>query len=530
MSRAAKAVTVIPATINPLTRMSTTTVSKRRVAAYARVSTDSDEQFTSYEAQIDYYTQYIKSRPEWQFVRVYTDEGISGTNTKHRDGFNEMVADALAGRIDLIVTKSVSRFARNTVDSLTTVRKLKEHGTEVFFEKENIHTFDSKGELLITIMSSLAQEESRSISENVTWGQRKRFADGKVSLPYKHFLGYRKGENGLPEIEPEQAAVVKQIYAMFISGKTISAIAKALTEEGIPSPSGKPKWSATTVESILTNEKYKGDALLQKAFTVDFLTKKQKKNEGEVPQYYVENSHPAIIDPREWEMVQTEFKRRKALGRKYSGNSVLSSRVICGDCGDFYGPKVWHSTDAYRRVIWRCNHKYGNGKRCSTPTLDEDTIKCRFLDAFNILVGNKDRILADCRTIQSCLTDCTAIEAEIDSLLAEIAVVTELTERCIEENSRNAQDQASYLARYNNLVDRYDTTKARIEALQDKKAQRQQKADLIGGFMFELHEQDGSITEFRNRLWYSTVDTVTVHADGRLVFRFLNDMEIITTV
>ena len=183
-----RAVTVIPATINPLTRMSTVNVAKRRTAGYARVSTDSDEQFTSYEAQIDYYTQFIKRNPEWEFVRVYTDEGISGTNTKHRDGFNQMIEDALAGQIDLIVTKSVSRFARNTVDSLVTVRKLKEKGVEVFFEKENIYTLDSKGELLITIMSSLAQEESRSISENVTWGQRKRFSDGKVSLPYKQFL------------------------------------------------------------------------------------------------------------------------------------------------------------------------------------------------------------------------------------------------------------------------------------------------------------------------------------------------------
>lgn len=178
--------------------MPTVNVAKRRTAGYARVSTDSDEQFTSYEAQIDYYTQFIKRNPEWEFVRVYTDEGISGTNTKHRDGFNQMIEDALAGQIDLIVTKSVSRFARNTVDSLVTVRKLKEKGVEVFFEKENIYTLDSKGELLITIMSSLAQEESRSISENVTWGQRKRFSDGKVSLPYKQFLGYRKGADDLP--------------------------------------------------------------------------------------------------------------------------------------------------------------------------------------------------------------------------------------------------------------------------------------------------------------------------------------------
>lgn len=237
MSRtAARSVTVIPPTINPLTHLSKVTMQKRRVAGYARVSTDSDEQFTSYEAQVDYYTQYIKRNPEWDFVKVYTDEGISGTNTKHRIGFNEMIADAMYGKIDLIVTKSVSRFARNTVDSLVTIRKLKEKGVEVFFEKENIYTFDGKGELLLTIMSSLAQEESRSISENVTWGQRKRFADRKVTLPYKQFLGYRKGADGFPEVVPEEAVIVRRIYTRFMEGLTPVAIAKELTADGIPTP------------------------------------------------------------------------------------------------------------------------------------------------------------------------------------------------------------------------------------------------------------------------------------------------------
>ncbi len=189
---------------------------RKKVAAYARVSTDSDEQFTSYEAQVDYYTNYIKGRNDWQFAGVYTDEGITGTNTKKREGFKRMVKDALDGKIDLIVTKSVSRFARNTVDSLTTIRKLKEHGTECFFEKENIWTFDSKGELLITIMSSLVQEESRSISENCTWGQRKRFADGKVTVPFKCFLGYDRGKNGNLVVNLEQAKIVKRIYAMYL--------------------------------------------------------------------------------------------------------------------------------------------------------------------------------------------------------------------------------------------------------------------------------------------------------------------------
>lgn len=227
---------------------------KRRVAAYARVSTDSDEQLSSYEAQVDFYTRHIQSKPEWEFVAVYTDEGVTGTNTKKREGFNRMIEDALAGKIDLILTKSISRFARNTVDSLTTIRRLKEKGIEVYFEKENIYTLDAKGEVMLTIMSSLAQEESRSISENVTWGKRKSMADGKFSLAYKRFLGYRKGPDGLPEIVEEEAEIIRKIYDLFLAGHTVRAIASQLTSEGIPTPSGKQQWSVSTIMSILQND------------------------------------------------------------------------------------------------------------------------------------------------------------------------------------------------------------------------------------------------------------------------------------
>ena len=523
----ARAVTVIPPTIQPITHLARNAVVRRRVAAYARVSTSSEEQLTSYEAQVDYYTRFIQSKPEWEFVRVYTDEGISAVNTKKREGFNQMVRDALDGKIDLIVTKSVSRFARNTVDSLVTVRKLKEKGVEVYFEKENIYTLDSKGELLITIMSSLAQEESRSISENVTWGQRKRFADGKVSLPYSHFLGYRKGDNGLPEIVPEEAETVRWIYSLFLSGKTTGSVASLLTREGIPTPAGKKKWAASTVESILKNEKYKGDALLQKAFTVDFLTKKQKKNEGEVPQYYVENSHPAIIDPAEWKLVQRELERRKAIGRSYSGNSIFSSRLVCGDCGGYFGSKVWHSTDKYRRTIWRCNSKFIGEEKCQTPHLTEEEIKARFLDAFNALVSDKERLLDECRTMQAALTDTGSLDSEIAALLSEMEVVAELTKRCIEENSTTAQDQTAYLERYNGLAERYETAKAKLEKLQAEKAQREAKAEDIGGFMFELAEYGESLTEFDDRLWLTVIDIVTVHRDGRLTFKFQTGHEML---
>ena len=282
----ARRIMKIPATVSLHTAEPIGGEVTRKVAAYARVSTEQDEQQSSYEAQIDYYTNYIKNHEGWDFAGMYSDSGITGCNTDHRSGFKNMVQDALDGKIDLIVTKSVSRFARNTVDSLSTIRKLKEHGTECYFEKENIWTFDSRGELLITIMSSLAQEESRSISENVTWGHRKRFSDGKVMVPFGRFLGYERGENGNLVINEEQAKTVRYIYKLFLDGYSAYSIAKKLTEEGIKSPGGKDTWSGSTVKSILQNEKYKGCALLQKVYTVDYLTKKKKKNEGEVPRYF----------------------------------------------------------------------------------------------------------------------------------------------------------------------------------------------------------------------------------------------------
>ena len=330
----------------------------RKVAGYARVSTESEEQENSYEAQVRYFTNFIQNHEGWTFAGMYTDAGISGTGTAHRSGFTQMVQDALAGKFSLIVTKSISRWARNTVDSLTTIRKLKEHGCEVFFEKENIWTMDSKGELLITIMSSLAQEESRSISENTTWGIRQSFSEGKFSLPYGNFLGYCKGPNGTPEIVPEEAEIVRGIYKSFLDGETPGSIARLLTARGVPSPGGKGKWHQTTVRSILQNEKYYGSALLQKTFTTDFLTHRKKKNDGELPQYHIKNSHPAIVTKEQWDLVQVELERRSRMPGRFSPKGPLGSRLVCADCGGFFGAKTWHSSDPYKTVICRCNHKY----------------------------------------------------------------------------------------------------------------------------------------------------------------------------
>ena len=522
---AAKNVTVIPATINMHTRKSTEARTRRKVAGYARVSTDNEEQLTSYEAQVDYYTQYIKGNPEWDFVKVYTDEGISGTNTKKRDGFNEMVADALVGKISLIVTKSVSRFARNTVDSLTTIRTLRAHGVEVFFEKENIWTFDSKGELLLTIISSLAQEESRSISENITWGKRKQFADGKVSLPYKQFLGYRKGANGLPEIVPEEAEIVRLIYRMFIEGKTPCYIAKHLTEKGIPTPGRKKTWQVSTVKSILTNEKYKGDARLQKRFTTDYLTKTMKVNEGEVPQYYVENSHPAIIDPTEWDMVQGEFHRRKEANKRTTCHSPFAGKVICGDCGEQFGPKVWHSNSQYRRVIWQCNHKFKGEHQCATPHLTEDTLKDYTIVALSFLLKNREALFEDGRLIRTALTDHTEIDAELQKLTEELEIVAHMIESTIATNAITALDQLEYAKTYESLTERYQALQKRYTALTRQRAEKEYKADILSGFLFEIGEYDVLDTEWSDSRFHAIIERITVHNDGRLVFTFRNGSE-----
>ena len=477
------------------------------MAGYARVSTDHEDQTTN----------YIKSRDDWEFAGLYSDEGISATNTKHRDGFNQMISDAMAGKIDLIITKSVSRFARNTVDSLSTIRKLKEHNIECYFEKENIWTFDNKGELLLTIMSSLAQEESRSISENVTWGQRKRIVSGKVSFAYSRFMGLDKDkETGKIVVNPEQANVVKLIFRLFLEGLTPHAIAVELTNRSIKTPGGKDVWNQQTVRRMLSNEKYKGDALLQKEFTVDFLQKKMKKNEGEVPQYYVEGNHEAIISPAVFDMVQAELAKRKHSGSRYSGVSIFSNKIKCGDCGGWYGSKVWHSTDQYRKVVYRCNHKYKDEK-CQTPHVTEDEVKALFIKAYNELISEKKEIIANAEVIRKTLCTTNTMLAEKQRLEDEILVLVEMTQNLVAENARVAQDQEEYQKRYDSLVQRYEDAKKEYDELVNKIKQKEAHGERIRQFIKTLKEQDGIITEFDDVLWGSMVELVTISREKRSV-------------
>lgn len=526
-------VRVIPATIPVLSAQEKGSSVKRRVAFYARVSTDSSEQKTSYDAQVDYYTKFIQSHPDWEFICGYTDEGISAVNTKRREGFKQMVADGLAGEFDLLITKSVSRFARNTVDSLTTVRKLKEKSVEIWFEEQNIYTLDSKGELLITIMSSLAQEESRSISENVTWGQRKRMADGKVSLPYKQFLGYEKGEDGLPRIVPAEAEIVRLIFRLFMEGKTFSAIAKYLGDHDIPSPAGKETWQMAVVRSILSNEKYKGHALLQKTYCIDFLTKKMVKNTGQVQQYYVEDSHPAIIEPDEFDAVQLEIERRKSLGKPIGCTSLFSARLVCADCGGWFGKKVWGSykgDKSYRKEVWQCNDKYKHlgkpGKGCKTPHVTEEEIKERFLSAFNSLMGNRNGLIEDCRLAKHVLCDTTKIDSELAELRSEIDIVTELSRKAICENARTAVNQMEWAERNTAYLERHRKALERMDELDAAKRERLGKVTIIERFIRDIESRSLAITAFDEKLWLAVIDKVTVDRNSTMTFRFKNGSEV----
>lgn len=293
-----KSITVIPARRRVGNTVNKEAKPKLRVAAYCRVSTDSDEQATSYDAQVEHYSNFIQKNAEWEFAGIFADDGISGTNTKKREEFNRMIEECMTGSIDMIITKSISRFARNTLDCLRYIRQLKEKNIPVFFEKENINTMDSKGEVLLTIMASLAQQESESLSKNVKMGMQFRFQKGEVQVNHNRFMGYTKDEDGHLIIEPAEAEIVKRIYREYLQGASLKQIGDGLMADGILTGAGKPKWRPESVKKILKNEKYIGDALLQKTYTVDVLTKKRVKNNGIVPQYYVENSHEAII-PRD---------------------------------------------------------------------------------------------------------------------------------------------------------------------------------------------------------------------------------------
>ncbi len=369
-----------------------------RVAAYCRVSTDSEEQLTSYENQKKVYTEMIGKRTDWTLAGIYADEGISGTLVKKRDAFKKLIDDCLAGKIDYIVVKSVSRFARNTVECLEYVRMLKTRGIGIFFEEQNIDTLKCDSELYLVIYAGFAQSESESISKNVTWSFRKNFAEGKPTFIYKRWLGYKKGEDGMPEIIPEEAVIVERIFNMYLAGTPVNVISEIIRGENIVIPEKNITFSKGMIMSMLANEKYCGDSILQKTVTIDCISKIRKKNTGEeAPMYYVQNSHPGIITREMFNRVQEELAKRKAktpMSTKAAITAVgkyskyaLTDVLICGECGTRYKRCTW-ARNGKKKIVWRCINRIDNGtKYCkSSLTVDENELKAaivRALQKFN---------------------------------------------------------------------------------------------------------------------------------------------------
>ena len=370
---------------------------------------------------------------------------------------------------------------------------------------------------MITIMSSLAQEESRSISENTTWGKRKQFAEGKTSVGYSAFLGYDKDF----KVNLEQAQVVKLIYKLFLGGRSFYAITKELEKRGIKSPSGKDKWYISTVRSIITNEKYRGDALIQKEYTADFLDKTRRKNTGEIPQYYVEEHHEAIIPLDLFDFVQSEIKHREQNG-KHSGVSIFANKIKCGCCG----AKVWHSTDKYRRVIYRCNKKYAHkGKPCSTRHLTEEEIKQTFVKALNCLVEVKENVIAELRSLIDGVCQTVELTEERDKVEQELGGLTERLETLIRENARVAQDQNAYLNQENEIRALYVEKQGHLETLNRQIAEREGKRNTLEGMIQVVCGINEEQVEFDEELWSGLIDHIVVKEDGTVVVVFKGGIE-----
>ena len=420
-----------------------------RLAAYARVSSDEEDQLDSFKNQVAHYNSYCETHPGYSLVGVYADEGISGTNTSKRTDFMRMITDCEAGLIDMVITKSVSRFARNTQDCLYYSRKLKELNIPVFFETEGINTLDSSGEVLFTILSSLAQDESRHISENTSWGFKARFKQGKFVLNTNRFLGYDKDRDGRLVINPDQASTVRRVFTDFMNGKDPGVIARELNTEDVPGAMGKPAWTTATVISILRNEKYKGDILMQKWITPDYLSHKIKRNDGEVEQYLIEGNHEAIIDRTLWDATQQEITRRETfreehgirnMGR-YTDEQPFSHRVFCGHCGKVYARRTWYRGYGTVRV-WICaNRTYGkDGPGCQSENLREQDLHSAFIEAWNTVLSTRakrmdswnsaidgDDALAAYRARQ--MIALTADTAPMDKL--DMSIVAKVLERVV---------------------------------------------------------------------------------------------------
>lgn len=505
---------------------------KLRVAAYCRVSTELEEQESSYEAQVEYYTRKIQETENWKLAGIYADDGKSATNTKKRDDFKAMIKDAEGGKIDMILTKSVSRFARNTVDSLLTIRKLKEKNVAVIFEKEGVNTLDGTGEILITILSSLAQEESRNISENTRWGVVRRFENGKMIVNHNKFMGYTKNENGDLVIVQEEAEIVRLIFRLYLEGYSAKKISQYLEENGIKTATGQDKWYDSVIFKMLRNEKYMGDALLQKTYTIDFMTKKKVINKGIVPQYYVEDDHEPIIPKELFYRVQEELARRASMNKsavtrkknqksKFSSEYALTGLLLCGDCGQEYRRVTW-SRNGKKKIVWRCSNRLTNGtKNCKkSETLEEGALNRAVMEAINRITCNDGDFVGAFRQNVIRIIGSYSGEQEPDEYDEKIKEKEEEMVALIAENARVGSYTDEFDERYRRIAEESTTLKEeQIEARRKKKlaASYEQRLKDMDSF---LEKQTCQIPEFDNDLVRRLIASIKVVSAEKLIIQF----------
>ena len=504
---------------------------QKRVAAYCRVSTDSEEQLTSYTTQKKVYTEMIAARPDWELAGIYADEGISGTRADKRPQFQKMIKDCFAGKIDYIVTKSVSRFARNTVDCLEHVRILKNRGIGIFFEEQNIDTLSIDSELYLVIYAGFAQSESESMSKNITWAYRKRFEDGKVLMQYKSMLGYRKGADGEPEIVPEEAKIVTRIFDMFLSGQTVRAISEQLRSEKIHIPGKNFSFSHVMVYNILRNEKYCGDSILQKTITVDCISKTRRDNMGEAPMYYVQNSHPAIISRETYHMTQAEIARRKTLAPasekkavtvagKYS-KYALSEVLVCGECGSRYRRVTW--TSGGKRVVWRCSNRLENGKKyCKMSlTVKEESLHAAIVRAINKF--NSQDHAAYLALMKATIGEALGIQAEtaeIDELKRRIDALNQKMVSIIQKAARDGEDIEEHESEFKEMAESIALFKQRISVLEQAKSTDAEMSERMAKIQETIDERQAHQDVYDDSIVRQMIECIKVFSNGNIEVYF----------
>ena len=509
-----------------------------RVAAYCRVSTNSEEQLNSYENQKAYYTEKIMTNPDWTMVDVFADEGKTGTSACKRKDFLRMIRQCRQGKIDMILAKSVSRFARNTVDTLNYTRELRSLGIPVIFEEQNINSIHPESEFLITIHGAFAQSESEDTSSRVRWGIQQSMRTGKANIQFKTLLGYKKGSDGEMVIVPEQAETVKLIYEMYLSGRTLRSIKESLEARGLRNAAGTTEWTTSNLRTILSDEKYCGDVLRQKTFIRDCISKQVIKNTGQRPKYLIQNHHDAIIPREQFDAVQFEMARRRVQtdrsrksvptgAGKYSGKYALSGLLFCGECGTAYRRVVW-TQHGEKRAVWRCTSRLDYGKKyCKdSPTLDEEPLQQAVLVAINASMSDHGVLTAQ-------LTD--AMEQELAPIPGESMSLGDI-DRTIAElgkqfdhlllEASSAGDAEEYAERFRAISTAMEELKRRKANIQNIRQEQEQVTRRVQAVASVLDGLSAELTQWDDNVVYQMLEKVTVLSREMIRVTLRNGMEI----